>query len=175
MLGYRNIYQISNLGRIKSIDRTVEYNRYGRICKRPVAGRLMLLHKQRGYRSITLCKNRTERQIYVHRLVGYHFKKRVPGKYYINHINGIKHDNRAVNIEWVTASENIQHSVDTGLARFNPARGGRAGKARKVLDTKTGKIFDTIIDAAKAYGTSVNHMRDMLSGIKTNKTGYKKI
>lgn len=53
-----------------------------------------------------------KKHIQEQRVIAGLFVPRVPGKEYVNHKNGIRDDNRAFNLEWTTASENIQHSFD---------------------------------------------------------------
>lgn len=57
--------------------------------------------------------------VYTHILKARTFLKPVPGKFYVNHINGIKIDNDEQNLEWVTSSENLIHAYVTGLRSDN--------------------------------------------------------
>jgi hypothetical protein len=91
---YEGLYQISNLGRIKSI-RT---NRY-----------LKPSINDNGYYRVGLSKDNKCKHYKVHRLVAIHFIPNVPGSNLVNHINGDKGDNTVMNLEWVTHRENICH------------------------------------------------------------------
>ena len=68
-----------------------------------------------GYLRITLTNNGKRKSYYVHRLVARAYLKNYNEKLQVNHINGIKTDNRFENIEMVTLQENIKHSIITGL------------------------------------------------------------
>ena len=68
-----------------------------------------------GYMCITVGKTGNRTVASVHRLVAKTFIPNPDNKPYVNHINGIKNDNRVVNLEWCTASENVQHAYDTNL------------------------------------------------------------
>lgn len=100
--GYEGLYQVSNLGNVKSL-------KYGkeRILKPDVS--------KFGYLFVDLCKNNICKSFRVHRLVAIVFIPNLENKEQVNHINGIKTDNMVQNLEWVTAKENIQHAYDNGL------------------------------------------------------------
>lgn len=68
-----------------------------------------------GYLGVVLCKNGKTKLIAVHRLVAMHFIPNPENKPQVNHKNGVKNDNAAENLEWVTQSENMKHAVKTGL------------------------------------------------------------
>lgn len=108
--GHPNHY-VSNLGRVKSIDHVVSdkghpSHRKGRIFCLSVSGN--------GYIRVFI-----EKKCYtVHRLVAMAFIPQTVGKNEVNHKNGIKTDNRADNLEWVTRSENGLHAHAIGLNRM---------------------------------------------------------
>lgn len=90
--GYKGLYQISNLGRVKSL-------RQNRIMK-PSSN-------EKGYLRVGLTKNKEYKTVKVHRLVAIAFISNPHNKSEINHINNIRNDNRADNLEWVTHEENM--------------------------------------------------------------------
>ena len=96
-------YLISNKGRIKILS-TLEDKK--------------VFVKDDGYIATGLTKNKKDYYRYVHRLVAESFVNNKHGKSQVNHINGIKGDNRADNLEWVTPAENIRHAIDTGLLKY---------------------------------------------------------
>src|SRR4051812_36289952 len=67
--------------------------------------------KRKGYIRIDLKINSVRTSIAVHILVAQAFIPNPENKPYVNHINGIKFDNRAINLEWVTPKENVERTV----------------------------------------------------------------
>src|SRR5690348_6217698 len=78
------------------------------------------------YFEVALCPG--ERHRSVHRLVAIHHVPNPDGKPQVNHCDGVKTNNRATNLQWVTASENIQHALRTGLKI--PLKGSQHGCAK---------------------------------------------
>ena len=101
--GYEGIYQVSSYGRIKSLSRLNggEHNRH--LTKKKI---IKCKPNQNGYLRVNLHSNGKLRQFAIHRLVGLAFIPLVAGKYYIDHINGIRVDNRVENLRWCTHHEN---------------------------------------------------------------------
>ena len=102
--GYEDIYEVSSEGQIR----------------RTTGGQGAIAGKVRkpsispsGYPTLNLCKDGVTKGHMVHRLVAEAFHG--ASDLQVNHINGIKSDNRADNLEWITASENTRHAIATGL------------------------------------------------------------
>lgn len=81
-----------------------------------------------GYLAAKLVKDGIRTSVLIHRLVAQHFLKPVPGATEVNHKNHEKIDNSVDNLEWMTSSENKQHSKEEGWTRYNePSKGIKLG------------------------------------------------
>lgn len=115
---YEGCFEVSNLGRVRSITRKIERPDP----KKPMNKRLFTYHgklisfwiTKRGYLRLAIAKDGIQRKHLVHRLVADAFIENPFNKEQVNHINGIKSDNRVENLEWVTNYENYAHSVLMG-------------------------------------------------------------
>lgn len=110
IVGYEGLYKVSNLGYVKSINRTTSHNRIlkGKLLK-------MIVDKD-NYFEVSLCKNNKKKNYRVHRLVAETFISNPDNLPQVNHIDGNKQNNNVCNLEWVTCKQNIQHSFKMGLS-----------------------------------------------------------
>lgn len=163
---YEGFYKISNLGNIKGLllyDRHKDiYNKREKILKPDVTSK--------GYLRVTLCKNGVKKRYTVHRLVAQNFIENPNNLSQINHINGIKTDNRADNLEWCTNGENEKHAYKIGLKakKFGEENPKHKSIIAINLITKEEKIYGSIIDAVKELNIGYNTIIYILKG-KTKK------
>lgn len=118
VVGYEGLYQVSNLGRVRSLDRTTTcLTRWGTFSNRRYKGRVLIpsFDGKGHYLFVVLRKDGKSINELVHRLVAKAF---IPCDDYsldVNHKDGCRTNNTADNLEWCTRSYNLQHALDIGL------------------------------------------------------------
>lgn len=117
--GYENLYEASNLGRIRTNINKVSYSKV-RKCKRHWKQRIlkvrMSFNKKGIYPRVSLWKNGQEKDWLVHRLIALTFIGKPPrDKPIINHKDGNKTNNRLDNLEWCDYKENLSHAYKNDL------------------------------------------------------------
>lgn len=132
-----------------------------------------------GYLKVNLCKNSVKTTKHVHRLVAEAFIPNPDNKPQVNHKNGDRTDNRACNLEWCSASENIKHSYDV-LHRKNPrAMLGRVGKdnphsipVQQILNGVVVAEYENAVDAENKTGVCKTCIRKCCKGIAKTSGGF---
>jgi Mor family transcriptional regulator len=112
--GYEGICEVSNLGRYRTLPRRVGiFPSSDRFVFYP--GRIYKCRTTNRYHSVLIRKGDVKKYHPVHVLVATEFIANPDNKPMVNHINGHKNDNHALNLEWATCLENNDHARDIGL------------------------------------------------------------
>lgn len=117
IVGNREIYEISNLGNVRTKDRIGTGGYY-------VKGHyLSQRDNSNGYLRCNMNIFGVQKEYLVHRLVASLFIQNPENKPFVNHIDGNKHNNIVDNLEWCTKSENEKHAWATGLKTDTATKG----------------------------------------------------
>lgn len=173
--GYEGYYQVSNFGRVRSVDRVIYLHDKvsGRIRQsQTIRGKILTNHLQRnGYLLAKMRKPPQIKMISVHRLVAKAF---VPGYcegLQVNHKDENKQNNNADNLEWVTRKENLNHG--TAIARLTANQPARRPIIQMSMDGKIIRKFDSINKASFATGIVRSNIRKACKGEYRQAHGYR--
>lgn len=162
--GYEGKYQISNLGRVWSIKNQ-------KILKPKT--------DQNGYLSVGLiAKNGKRKDERVHRLVALMFCEKLEGATIVNHLNGVRNDNRAENLEWTTVKGNTIHGYYYGNVKSAQKK---ATEAARIVNTKIYEVYKNgeyigiykgLIATAQAANVSEKTVRNCIKENRCSRNGF---
>lgn len=173
--GYEGLYQVSNLGRVKSLPRVIDRKTKG---KRQTEGQILNPWKRGMKGGEYLCVEIWEKTYSVHRLVAQAFIPNPENKEEIDHINRNRFDNRVENLRWATRIEN-QNNPLTKEHRKNIAkkgedawrwmkRGAENGKSKAVeqYDMEGNYIatFESVREAGRITGVGYRGIAMVANG-----------
>ena len=167
---YEGMYQVSSLGRVRSLDRYVNSSE-GR--KQFIKGKILKLcyNQKINMYEIHLRKNNKRKCFKVHRLVAEAFIKNDDpiNKTTINHKDGNRKNNSLENLEWVSYSQNLKHAYNKLNRPINKPKYSR----RKCLSinkiTKEQKLYKSIAEASRNCHISETQIRRIAMEENTNK------
>lgn len=110
--GYDGLYQVSNMGCVRSLDRAVMQNNcHGGVSIRRDRGKILTpTDNGKGYLVVGLRSGGKRKNHYVHRLVAEAFCEKKPGCFVVNHIDYNRKNNMAENLEFLSQAENVRYS-----------------------------------------------------------------
>jgi len=159
--GTDKAYMISNMGKVKSMPRYVQrtdgkpYFTKERILRYAIDGN--------GYARLAFRHLGKFKTFKLHRLVAEYFCEKHDGKNEVNHINGNKIDNRAINLEWCNRSENMKHAFNAGLCRPNAGSSNSNASIDEIqaLTVKTMIGHTKLANIARQMNISKNIVKDI--------------
>ena len=152
-------YQVSNLGRIKSLKRP--YGLKEKILKPQITSI--------GYYQVGLWKQSIVKRYLVHRLVWEAFNGQIPENMQVNHINEIKSDNRLSNLNLMTAKENINFGTRTE----RQAKSKSKPVLQFTLEDVFVKEYPSLIQAYRETGFSFQNISKCCNGKRKTAHGFK--
>lgn len=177
--GYEGLYQISSLGRVKSLAR-VFYSGKSRCVKKTYPEHIMKKrYYQTGYVYVGLSKGGMVEKFRVHRLVATAFVPNPDNNPYVDHINAVRDDNRVENLRWVDNITNQNNPITRNhrslskMGDKNPMK----KKCRPVqqIDCITGKViaeFSGVKEAARLLSTDSGNISRCCNGKKLKHKGF---
>ena len=126
--GYEGLYQVSNMGRVKSLERFVNSPMLKDGRKKIESKILKQFNNQQGYLKVQLYKESISKYSFVHRLVATAYIDNPINKPTVDHLNTIRNDNRVCNLKWATQSEQ---------AKENPITNRKIREAQKGVFVQT--------------------------------------
>lgn len=145
--GYEGLYEVSSLGRVRSIDRVTSDGRF-------ILGKYL---ESRGatHQSVDLWHNNIGTTVLLHRLVAQAFISNPDNLPEVDHRDNDPFNNRVSNLRWVTSSENSAHRIQSGLRGSNP-------KGRKVVCLETSETFKSISAAGRSVDAGTQQVIDSI-------------
>ena len=169
---YKGLYQVSNMGRVKSLERTV-WN--GRGYYVTIHERILKPKKDRGgYLQVHLCKNGKAKFYTVHKLVATAFCENPEGYTVVNHIDEDKTNNNADNLEWCSRSYNNTYNDRAKKIGKKNTNHPKMSKPVIGVDRVTGLIveFASVHEAERQTGINQSNICNCLKGKYKSAGGY---
>lgn len=164
--GYEGLYEVSNLGRVRSLDRIIKRRKNGNIVYKGMILKLQIKKKKRY--GIILTKNHTTRNFMVHRLVAEAFIPNPKHLETVNHKDENPFNNNVNNLEWMTNRENLIY-------------GTRTERIKKKIQKKVEKLtkdfehieyYDSLTEAAIKNNAYISNISKAIHGMHKSCVGY---
>lgn len=169
VVDYEGYYQISSLGRLRSVDRAVVFQKVKFGVRRVFKGRIIKLSKSKtGYLRILLYRHGKKKNFLVHRLVLEAFHGPCPSGKECGHLDGTRNNNAASNLKWVTKKENVVHSVIHGTRRSQKGEWNTQSKLmeKDIIEIRRRRRGgEKLSDIAEDFPVTKAHIGDIARGV----------
>lgn len=173
--GYEGKYQVSNLGRVRSVERigTRPNPRTGKDMAYPMKSRVITpKNHPQGYKTVLLSKGGSREQFLLHRLVAQAFIPNPQNLPCVNHKDEDKTNNRADNLEWCSQQYNVNYG--TGVERMTKSVHKRLRKIGQYdMDGNLIATFTTSGEASRQTGISRSAISLALTGRHESSGDYR--
>lgn len=170
---YEGLYQVSNFGNIRSLDRIVKSSggRTQQLRGRPMT---ICYNKRVNVYEVHLHKDNKRRCLKIHRLVAevFVYNDDPINKTTVNHIDGDRSNNKADNLEWVSYSENEKHAYDKLHRPINRPKYMKRRCESIDKNTNLHTVYESIESASRGTGVSVTQIRRIANNECNNKNFY---
>lgn len=168
--GYEGFYQVSDLGRIRSVE---HYDAIGHLHPSVIR---KIHSNSNGYERINLCKHGVTKTYSVHRIVAAAFCERPEGMNVVNHIDNNTSNNKASNLEWTDDVGNMQHAARQGRMKGCPENLKKASESRKIpviaiSADGTTQWFESGAEAGRCLSLTSGH----IAACCRQEYGYKRV
>lgn len=176
--GYEGLYEVSNMGRVRSLDRTAKATRLGKQYELPVKGKMLTPHPRRhGYLGVQLFgkgghKTRGMKSVSVHRLVAEAFIPNPNNLPEVNHKDEDKQNNRLDNLEWISHIDNTNYG---NAQEKRVRRGADNPRSRPVAQyTRNGELVNVFgsMGETRRAGYAPGNIHKCIHGQYSHAYGY---
>ena len=183
IVGYEGLYQVSNMGRVRSLERIVKHSIKGKLSRRKGEMMKLYLAKKSGYKQVRLSKEGKAKTLNIHRLVAEAFLPNPENKREVDHINTVATDNRVCNLRWTTRTENNNNEL-TCKHRSLAMKGRILSEEQvmrmrknspfktKVMCIETGIIYESAMEAYRQTGIRQCNINHCCNGKRKHAGGY---
>jgi hypothetical protein len=155
--GYEGCYQISDQGRVKSLQRIVKHSKGG---KKLIKERFLNQHVcKSGYYSVLLSKDGINKRVMNHILVAKTFLQNLENKRTVNHIDCNKLNNNVTNLEFLTDSENQLHALKNGIKPKGENHKNSKLKENDVIEIRSSN--QSLMELSKQYNVAFQTISDI--------------
>lgn len=170
---YEDLYQVSNYGRVKSLERKITHRNSLKTIKERI---LKQKTTKNGYQVVTLCKDGKQKMFFVHRLVASAFISNQNNYEQINHKDENKCNNHVENLEWCTAKYNVNYGArNKNVSKLLIGKNNPRSKQviQLTLDNQFIRTWDSIREIERELGYNNRNICSCCKSRCKTSNGYK--
>ena len=159
--GFEGYYQVSNLGRVRSLDREI-YHPYNKTISHYKGSIMKYSTRKKGYLGICLTKENKQKSFLIHRLVAEAFIPNPMNYNQINHIDEDKTNNKVDNLEWCDCKYNVNYG--SCIKNMKKAKTNNTYNQKAILCIETGTKYFNSKHAERETGYKARSIRAVCEG-----------